>query len=593
MAVVPVSGSNVFFLKGVPFTNDYKNTRYFEDSSSQFSYFNGRPKVHSMVECTFVQNDSKFYVSADASIDELRDVSYMMFQNAQYHNKWYYAFVTKLERKNSSTTYVYFQIDVLQTWLFNIEWKPSFVVREHCPLWNADGTPVVNTVDEGLDYGGEYHNVKVDIFNPNKGIKFLVIVLKELIHGTNAKKTQASNVGLPQALSYYILPFNMDDLPINISSGDKNIKVDDILKVLTNIYKIESFTNNIATMFITDAIGLSYTIEKGDAGYSIGFMNPDEELELVTISQGDDQLSLIFIKSVRSFSSIKENMGKVYEGYMQVKESKLLMYPYTILTIDDLQGNRRDYRNEYIYDSDINIIMKGSMGTSNLVSFTIDGYNIDQDNMFKQLMGDENAIIVSNPRDVAVITDLLSAYLQGNKNSIENQRQQIILGGVSNVGQNVLGGVASGLGRNPLGVASSGVSAITGAGQTALQLQGLEAKQKDIANIPPQLNKMGSNVSYGIGNGYTGLFVIKKQIKREYIKKLEDFFKMFGYKKHEVKIPNLHTRKNWNYVETKDCNVIGDFNTEDLREIRAIFDGGITLWHTDDIGNYDLSNEVI
>ncbi|WP_142386065.1 hypothetical protein, partial [Bacillus thuringiensis] len=48
MAVVPLSGSNVFFKKGVPFSNDHKHTRWFDNIEDQFNYFASRTTVHSM-----------------------------------------------------------------------------------------------------------------------------------------------------------------------------------------------------------------------------------------------------------------------------------------------------------------------------------------------------------------------------------------------------------------------------------------------------------------------------------------------------------------------------------------------------------------
>jgi len=105
--------------------------------------------------------------------------------------------------------------------------------------------------------------------------------------------------------------------------------------------------------------------------------------------------------------------------------------------------------------------------------------------------------------------------------------------------------------------------------------------------------KMGSNTAYDYGNGYKGIFIIKKQVKPEYRKKLTDFFNMFGYKINEVKIPNFHTRQNWNYIETTSCTITGNLNNEDLQELKSIFDSGVTLWHTDDVANYELSNGVV
>src|SRR5699024_9291682 len=119
----------------------------------------------------------------------------------------------------------------------------------------------------------------------------------------------------------------------------------------------------------------------------------------------------------------------------------------------------------------------------------------------------ENALINNNPNDVPIITDMLSAYLQGNRNSLENQKNSIVFNGIMGVFGAGVGGVASGLARNPVGVASASANIIQGAGNTVLQLQGLEAKKQDINNIPPQIAKMGSNTAFDFGNEYKGIYV--------------------------------------------------------------------------------------
>jgi len=595
MAVVPVSGSNVFFKKGVPFSNDYKNTRWFDNRNDQFAYFSGRPTVHSMGEVTFVENNGKSYVSADASIDSLRDVSYMMFQNAEYNNKWFYAFVTKLTRKSSSTTHVYFEIDVLHTWMFEMKFQPSFVVREHCPLWNSDGSPVVNTIDEGLNYGLEYDDVYLNHYVPNKGIKWMVVIAKELMHGTNAKKSEATYTGIAQPFSYYILPFTIDGEGISYMQGEEDSPLATPEKFLTEIYGLEGATNNIVSIFMTESIGCPIEVRGGgELPLNIRFTESDQKFEYTSIGEAGKQLYVLYVKDVKRFKTETFTLGSRYDGIPSYSESKLYMYPYTLLTMDDMKGNHSTYKLEYIYQSNLNLNLKGSIGTSNNVTYSIQDYNNKTEST--NHLDNQYGIVNINPNDIPVITELISAYLQGNKNSLENQKQQIIFNGVAGVGQNILGGASSvmqGGAGGIMGAAQSGVSAVKGAGNTVLALQGLEAKQQDISNVPPQLNKMGSNNSYSMGHRYDGVTLIKKTLKPEYRRKLEDFFKMFGYKKNEVKLPNFHTRQNWNYVETKSCNIVGDFNTEDMNELKSVFDRGITLWHTNDVGNYSLSNEVI
>ena len=153
-------------------------------------------------------------------------------------------------------------------------------------------------------------------------------------------------------------------------------------------------------------------------------------------------------------------------------------------------------------------------------------------------------------------------------------------------------GNALGVGMGALGVTQAGMDITQGVGNSILALQSIQAKQQDISNIPPQIAKQGSNVAYDYGNNYQGLYILRKQIKPEYRRILGDFFKMFGYKTNEVKIPNFHTRQNWNYVQTESCMIVGNFNNNDLQKLKSIFDNGITLWHTNDVGNYNLSNGV-
>ncbi|PNK22011.1 hypothetical protein, partial [Bacillus thuringiensis] len=217
----------------------------------------------------FIENNGKNYISADAGIDELRDVNYLMFQNAQYNNKWFYAFVTQLKRKTSSMTEVYFDIDVLQTWRFDMSILGSFVVREHCPLWNPDGSPVINTVDEGLNYGTEYESVNVHHHIPNSGIRFLVIACKKAVHGTNKDKVMPSLVGVGQPFSYYVVPFVDKDVIVNATIQGESHRMSTLIDTLASLYKDDKMTNNIVTMFITEQTGLKYTTAENEAGYGI------------------------------------------------------------------------------------------------------------------------------------------------------------------------------------------------------------------------------------------------------------------------------------------------------------------------------------
>lgn len=596
MAVVPLSGTNIRLLSGIPFNNDYKHSRWFTSKATQTSYFTSKPVVHSINQANFQRIEGKHFIAVDRSIDELWSTNYIMFQNAQYNSKWFYAFVTKLEYKQRNNTYVHFEIDVLQTWKFDMNFKPSFVVREHRPLWNADGSPVINTIDEGLDYGTTYETVDLQTYKPQSPFFFLVIAMKEKRHwneGSQDNKITPTLNGLPQPLTYYVHPFTATGLVPEIQvDGKRLVHSAEILDVLEGIFTSEDAVNNVVSTYVTDYIGLDIPYDSNS-----NIMNfPATNFERADFSDNANlNFSTVHLKKAVNYSRLTKDFGNKYDGYHNVTESKLLMYPYTQLIIEDFRGNRLAVKNEYIEDSNIKLSVMGSMGTTNKVTYGILNYLTSQlTDTGKNTMTLEQALINSDPNDLPIINDYLSAYLQGNRNSINTQRNQAYFNAISSMVSSTVGGVGSATAKSPsgIGVASSGVGVVKGAGQGVLDLQAIQSKIKDADNMPPQMTKMGSNTMFDYGNQYTGVYVIKKQIHKEYRKILTDFFNMFGYKANEVKVPNFMTRQNWNYVQTLNCVITGNFNNEDLQELKNVFDNGITLWHTDDIGNYSLANEV-
>lgn len=596
MATVPLSGTNILFLSGVPFSNDYKHTRYFDTLSAQQTYFGARTVVHSMTDATFQRIEGQTYIKCDKSIDELWGTNYLMFQNTSYNSKWFYAFVTKLEYKNNSLTYVHFEIDVFQTWLKDYNFKPSFVLREHCKLWEIDGSPVINTVDEGLNYGTEYDILDAHHYLPSDNIYYLVIVSKTTLHNADSDTEpghfRGSFIGGPTPLCYYVHPFMWDSssgvTDLNVSIGIELFPLTPITQVLATIFSTESAVNNIVSLYITEHYGATntYDFSTNTLDMVLGHAGAD-------ITAGTTTIKTVFVDGMTRFGTTTINTGDKYFNFPTGTESKLLMYPYSLTILDDFRGNRITIKNEYIEDTQLMIEVMGSLGTSNKVAYIPEKYNTT--NMFSDTNKSmiEHSLINNTPQDVPILTDLIAAFFQGNRNQIENQKNSIIFNGVMDSVGGAIGATASAVMGNPFGLAAGATQIVKGAGNTQLQLQGIMAKIKDINNQPPNMVKMGSNTAFDFGNDYTGFYVIKKQIKEEYYNKLENYFKMYGYKMNDVKIPNFHTRQNWNYVQTKDCNITGNFNNEDLQELKSIFDNGITLWHTDDIGNYALSNGVI
>lgn len=139
--------TNIRILKNCPLNSDYQNTIYFDNPESQKNYFIGLTK-HRLTKQSF-QRVATGYMRVEIKVEDLYDCNYLMFQNESFGGKWFYAFITSVEYVNNITSEIGFTIDVMQTWFFDYELLPSFVVREH------SATDIIgeNTVPENLEHG--------------------------------------------------------------------------------------------------------------------------------------------------------------------------------------------------------------------------------------------------------------------------------------------------------------------------------------------------------------------------------------------------------------------------------------------------------
>lgn len=589
---IPLSGSNIRLYTGIPWRNDYKHTRHFTSVSEQNSWFASKTPVATMSQANYVRIEGKYSVQVPHHHDTLINVNYMTFQNTQFTGKVFYCFVTKIEYINKSTTRIHFELDLVQTWFPHTSFQPSYVEREHCPQYQSNGLPVVNTIDEGLNYGDMYDTVSVENYEPLEGVYFLVIVCKQVVH--NGEQTVAGTIkpmqnGLVQPLTFYVHPFISDGDTPTVSINNEVQGLAQTQRVLEHLYQDESMINNIVSLYVTKNPGLAIN---GDRTTSVNFQGLQVSVvDLGSTEGGATPPKTLYVHTLTTYGyNNSQNYNKPkYDGFRPVNESKLLMYPYALTVIDDFKGNRMEIKNEYIEHANLQIQPQGSLGVSNKISYQPLFYNMSTEH---RQAGLEWAMIDNSPNDVPIITDMLSAYLQGNRNSLEVQKNSIAFNGAMGVVGSGLGVVSSVMSKDIGGGVNGLVGGVSGAGNSILQLQGMLAKSKDIDNLPPNLTKQGSNTYFDFGNMFEGVFIIKKQIKKEYQAMLEDYFKMYGYKVNRIKVPNIRTRQNFNFIKTLDCTLKGSIPQDQLVSLQTIFDNGITLWHTDDIGNFNLSNGV-
>ena len=142
-----------------------------------------------------------------------------------------------------------------------------------------------------------------------------------------------------------------------------------------------------------------------------------------------ENITTLYVRDMTEYHELTFDAGDKYLGFVPVNESKLWMYPYAVTILDDMKGNRVEIKNEYINSKKLQLRVRGSLGVSNKISYSVDDYlthnNLDFEGMSTVTL--EKAVINKEPNDLPILNDYLSAFLQGNRNALQVQTRKPIV----------------------------------------------------------------------------------------------------------------------------------------------------------------------
>ena len=202
--------------------NDYKNQLTFSSATAQLNYFNSTIK-HTFDNYTYIKKDN--VVQVGKNIDEIIDCNYLFYKNTGFTNKWYFCFITNMEYVSENCTQITFETDCYQTWLFQIEYKQSFVEREHV----NDDSVGLHTVPENLETG-DYISCKLQPSFYSIPETCFVVATTEQITESYATFNQLLPIGL-----YYYGLTTLQGIQDLIKSLDEKGKGDTVNSVFVTL----------------------------------------------------------------------------------------------------------------------------------------------------------------------------------------------------------------------------------------------------------------------------------------------------------------------------------------------------------------------
>ena len=510
--------------------NDYKNQLTFSSATEQLNYFNSVIQ-YTFDNYTYIKKDSVIQVGKN--IDEIIDCNYLFYKNIGFTNKWYFCFITKMEYVNENCTRITFETDCYQTWLFQIEYKESFIEREHV----NDDTIGLHTVPENLELG-----------------EFIINNVEEL-------DPRANNLYICMGLSRYPSNLQLDNenrIYGKVYSGLLYLLFDDatscskMIKAMDNL----GYADDIFTIFtIPTSLSFSNEWHTGDLGDQTG-------IKFAIVKTSNSATSMVSNKAI--------TINNTIDGYTP-KNKKLLTYPYNYLYVTNNGGNDTIYKYEDFTNNNPAFNIDGIITTGCSIKLYPLNYKRSDTSVWK--------------------TKCYNYGMVGNKYPTCSWKSDSYTNWLTQNSVNIAINTVSNLSNIGVGAYTGNASAVTSG---ALGIANTLSQVYEASFMPNQAKGNTNGGDITCSNEMMGFTAYQMSIRNEYAKIIDNYFNMFGYKINLVKVPNITGRSNWNYVKTIDCNFDGDIPQTDLNIIKTMFNNGVTLWHNpNSMYNYSNSNNIM
>ena len=521
------------YLLNTPLEDDMKNTLYFTSASAQQSYFNSViGKTYNNVS---YQSDTRTFRCPD-QVDTVRQYNYIMYQNPAYSNKWFYGFIKKMTYVSDGYTDVVFEVDPLQTYMFDITVKPSFIEREHISV----DTVGSNTLEENVPLGPFVFNGNaIDFGKSTVDDGYIALGVTELISPfTSNPLTNWLTVygGIFSGLNYMFFD-SFVSLQRVIDYYNKNKSGD--LGIQTIFYVPKSFVDASSPKSQT------YTLSSPTNTAKVIWLEPS--LDPITSNQTISRPSTL-------------------NGY-NPRNKKLLTAPYMFFNVTNNVGSEYEYHYE---DFSGNPRFDVTMSLCPSMSIKATPYNYRNGN--KSLTWGEGIMGAKTPQ-CSWTTDYYTNWLTQNAVNIP-------LASV-NAGLATVGNTLSG---NLLGATNTFVGAVGNA----------IAESYSATLVPDQVHGNINSGDVSFSNDKCCFTIIPKCIKTQYAQIIDDYFDMFGYKTNRVKTPNVAHRQNWWYTKTINANIVGNVPNDEINKIKEAYNNGLTFWkNPSNFLNYNVSNGTV
>lgn len=532
--------SEIILCKGIRMDKQYVNVLSYKQSKMLELCRSNTHLVASKDDYSFIRNTGG--IKTSFTYNQCLQANYIAFQNKDYSNKWFFAFIDEVIFRGENNTEIRYTVDAWSTWYDNWTKKNCFINRQHV----LNDTIGSNLVDENLNVGEVIERSSTE--TTELGTEWCVAI--ESTYNPDTKQDYTGSYvqqGTPRAVPIFVIPRveweGSTFFPIN--------KLENFLNYVNTKNKIESIINIYIIPQSLVTLGIHYNAGEGANAFDFYSLEANQDTP-PAISKS--------ITKNTSFDDFTPKNMKVYT------------YPYNYLEVTNNIGNINIYKYENFSTNNMQFDIEGVICCGCSIRLVPKNYKGSTKNY------DEIVPLAKYP-PCAWTNDAYTNWLTQNAVNIQSQFLSLGASTVGSVANIAMGNVAGG---------------ITGGLSVAQQTLGIigEFRKAD----------MLSNVQHGENSGDVNFafrkntFTFKKMsAKTEYLKIIDDYFTRFGYAIKKIDNPHLTGRRNWNYIEIGSNENIGygDVPSSYMTEINNACRKGVTIWHNhENLGDYSLDNSI-
>ncbi len=536
-------------LLSTPLESDYRNTLWFPNVAAQTSYFLGKT-VKAYENFNYIKKDNTITVPEE--IDNLYNCNYIMYQNTNFGNKWFYAFIDRMAWASNGSTRLYVSTDAIQTWFFDITYYQSYVDRCHSDT-DVAGDNIIPEDFSGIANGG-YYQVGTQDLKPN----MLAIFSTTYTDGTPIGSEKIN--GIFSGAGYLTSPINISGgvatvntwLNTMVRQGLANA-VSRIQQYPTNHDTVVTYAKHPTHLDCVGSSGLTTYIPTNKKLLSGAFISAYVSLYGQEIEFNPEYIAGAQISVQIAVDQTTGTVGAIVRNYGSAQNSTMTV----TAVIPESTWAYNQYKNDYNLHSASNAIYRRRAGLDRGVNTANSVIGV------AGALADVTGAVVDMVTPSGIIKDAL------NPNT-------------------------TGISR----LAGAAQNAVSSAGNAYTYLGGIDEITQDLTAISENYNAPAVG-----GVAQSNIFLAAQMTALSYgfkvppldiVKRIDKFLTVYGYKQSTYRTINTHARSSWTYIKTNGLNASGNFPDDDMNVIKRAFDKGIFFWsYTASFGNFDQSNNIV